>query len=102
MTHRSPTRPSRGRLFSLGLLVVSATLALALPSAARAIVNIEGVTPEQLPDFDSRASVEPTAEQLAAADALGASVSWNRFGVASSVTRNGNYLARGLQAPDAV
>jgi hypothetical protein len=59
------------------------------------------VTPEQLPDYDSRASVAPTAEQLAAANALGANVSWSRFGTAASVIKYGGYVTTGLQAPDA-
>src|SRR3954453_3043347 len=84
---------------SFGVLLVAA---LALPSAGRAVVNIEGHTPAPLPDYDSRASVAPTTDQLTAANALGADVSWNRFGVASSVSKNGNYVAKGLQAPDAV
>ncbi len=93
---------TRGRLFCIALVVGLSTLALALPSAGRAIVNIEGHTPAALPDYDSRASVAPSADQLAAASALGADVSWNRFGVASSVSNSGNYVAKGLQAPDAV
>jgi hypothetical protein len=83
-------------------LITLSTLALTLPSAGRAVVNIEGITPAPLPDYDSRASVSPTADQLAAASALGADVSWNQFGVASSVSKSGNYIAKGLQAPDAV
>src|SRR5262249_44252286 len=92
----------RGGRFGLALFVVLWLIALALPAASTAVVNIEGQTPEPLPDFDARASVAPAADQLAAARALGADVSWNRFGVASAVSRNGNYVTRGLQAPDAV
>ena len=88
----------RGRRFCFALFVTLSTLALALPSAGRAIVNIEGHTPEALPDYDSRASVAPSADQLAAASALGANVDWNRFGVASSVSKAGGYITTGLQA----
>jgi extracellular elastinolytic metalloproteinase len=93
---------TRGRLFCIALVVGLSTLALALPSAGRAIVNIEGHTPAALPDYDSRASVAPTADQLAAANVLGANVDWNRFGVASSVSKAGAYITSGLQATDAV
>src|SRR3954454_5116516 len=97
------TRPrTRALWFSIATFAVLMVAALALPAAGRAVVNIEGHTPAPLPDFDSRASVAPTADQLAAANALGSDVSWNRFGVASSVSKNGNYVAKGLQAPDAV
>src|SRR3954469_13174892 len=97
------TRPrTRALWFSIASFAVLLAAALALPSAARAVVNIEGHTPAPLPDFDSRASVAPTADQLTAANALGSDVSWNRFGVASSVSKNGNYVAKGLQASDAV
>jgi hypothetical protein len=95
---------SRAPGISLCAVVVTALsiLALALPAAGQAVVNIEGQTPEALPDYDSRASVAPSADQLAAANALGADVTWNRFGVASSVSNAGRYMTKGLQAPDAV
>jgi extracellular elastinolytic metalloproteinase len=97
------TRPrTRALWFSIASFAVLLAAALALPSAASAVVNIEGHTPAPLPDYDSRASVAPTADQLTAANALGADVSWNRFGVASSVSKNGSFVAKGLQAPDAV
>ena len=83
-------------------LAALSMLVLVLPSAGRAVVNIEGVTQTALPDFDSRAKVAPTADQLAAANALGADVSWNRFGAVSSISKAGAFIATGLQAPDAV
>jgi extracellular elastinolytic metalloproteinase len=87
---------------SVAMLTVLAVAALAFPATGRAVVNIEGHTPAPLPDYDSRASTAPTADQLAAANALGADVSWNRFGAASAVSNNGKYVTGGLQAPDAV
>src|SRR3954454_8998985 len=77
-------------------------LLLALPSTGGAVGNIEEVTPQALPDFDSRATVEPSADQLAAAKALGASVSWNQFGSAASVVKLDGFVASGIAAPDAV
>ena len=100
-THQSAHR-RRALLFSAITVAALSMLALALPAAGLAVVNIEGHTPKALPDYDSRASVAPSADQLAAASALGADVSWNRFGVASSVSNSGNYVTKGLQAPDAV
>jgi extracellular elastinolytic metalloproteinase len=102
MGNRRCSRPLRGRKFCVGLFIVLAAIALALPGAGRAVVHIEGVTPEQLPDFDARDSVAPSADELSAANALGANVSWNRFGVAASVSKAGAYVTTGLQATDAV
>ncbi len=99
---RSRRPRTRVLLFSAGIVATLCVVAAAVPSAGRAVVNIEGQTPAPLPDYDSRASVAPTADQLAAANALGANVSWNRFGVASSVSKTGNFVTEGLQAPDAV
>ena len=93
--------PDRRGLSLCAVMAVLSTLALALPSAGRAVVNIEGHTPAPLPDYDSRASAAPTADQLAAATALGVDVSWNRFGVASAVSNNGAYITKNIQASDA-
>src|SRR5262245_1652432 len=92
----------RGLHPGIVILAALSVLVLILPSAGRAVVNIEGETPAALPDYDSRASVAPAADQLAAADALGADVSWNRFGAASAVSKDGAFITKGLQAPDAV
>src|SRR4051812_42085537 len=73
-----------------------------LPSVGGAVVNIEWSTHEALPDYDARATVDPSADQLAAARSLGASVQWNQFGAPSSVIRYGGALASGISAPDAV
>src|SRR3954468_20349019 len=89
------------RVRVLPLLAVLFAL-LALPSTGGAVGNIEEVTPQALPDFDSRATVEPSADQLAAAKALGASVSWNQFGSAASVVKLDGFVASGIAAPDAV
>ena len=93
--------PDRRGLWLCAVMAALSTLALALPSAGRAVVNIEGHTPAPLPDYDSRASAAPTADQLAAAAALGADVGWNRFGVASAVSNDGAYITKGIQASDA-
>ena len=100
LKHASP-RPYGARHAAV-LIAALSIVALALPSAGRSVVSIEGQTPQALPDYDSRASVAPSADQLAAADATGADVKWNEFGVASSVSRAGAYVAKGLEAPDAV
>jgi hypothetical protein len=54
--------PDRCGLSLCAVIAALSTLALALPSASRAIVNIEGHTPAPLPDYDSRASAAPTAD----------------------------------------
>jgi extracellular elastinolytic metalloproteinase len=96
------TKGMRSRAGFAVLVTALATLALVVPSAAHSIVNIEGQTPAALPDYDSRASVAPSADQLAAAKAVGADVTWNRFGVASSVSNAGGYVTKGVQGPNAV
>ncbi|HEY8471532.1 MAG TPA: M36 family metallopeptidase [Natronosporangium sp.] len=59
--------------------------------------------PEQLPDIDTRLAepaVTPTAEQLALAEDLDATVRWTQFGTAQSVLRYGDFLTTGIQAAD--
>ncbi|MPZ26048.1 MAG: hypothetical protein GEV12_06265 [Micromonosporaceae bacterium] len=54
---------------------------------------------ESLDDVDTRATasaVAPAAEQLALADALGATVRWTPFGTAQSVVRHGEFLTTGV------
>jgi extracellular elastinolytic metalloproteinase len=84
-------------------LAALALFALVAGSAARGAVDIPELSSGGLPDLDMRRSVvAPTAGQVAAADALGADVSWNRFGTPSSVFDVDGTLASGLQAADAV
>ncbi|HEX2032275.1 MAG TPA: M36 family metallopeptidase [Actinomycetota bacterium] len=98
---RSP-RPRPVRLL-LGAIAVVLALALAVPPAATAPrrpasepVIFDGE--HGLPDVDGRrGSAAPSPEQVAAADALGATrVSWSRFGTPQSLIRHGGYLATGL------
>jgi hypothetical protein len=71
-------------------------------SAAHGALEIEGLQ-QALPDLDTRTTVAaPTAAQTAAADRLGAAVTWNRFGTPSSVYKLDGNLATGVQAPTAV
>ena len=94
---------TRTLLFSAVIVTVLSALALAPPSAGTRDRQHRGASHRKLlPDYDSRTSVAPSADQLAAANALGANVTWSRFGVASSVSNGGAYVAKGLQAPDAV
>src|SRR5215208_3383277 len=84
------------------VLTALATLALTLPSVGSSIVNIEGVTNDQLPDFDSRGDVTATDDAPAAgAAAVGAHVTWNSLGTPSSMIRYGGYLKTGIQAKSA-
>lgn len=76
----------------LGSLLTLALLAL--PATANAGV---------LGDLDSRTGeVAPTAAQKAAATALGAQVTWTRFGTPASLRKDGDYLAAGVAGGDAV
>jgi extracellular elastinolytic metalloproteinase len=107
---RSPQR--RGATFRLLVLatvlaISSLTLMLASPAspAPRGTVDGQSIAvdllgrPIGLADVDARAgSVQPTAGQLAAVDALGASARWNRFGTVQSLIRYGGFLATGLSA----
>ena len=61
----------RAMLFCGGIVATLSVDAAAVPSAGHAVVTIEGQTQTPLPDSDSRASVAPSADQLAAADAHG-------------------------------
>jgi hypothetical protein len=57
------------RFLRPAIFVAFAALALVLPPIGSSVVYIEGITPEQLPDYDSRASLAPSADQLVAANA---------------------------------
>ncbi|HWC32217.1 MAG TPA: M36 family metallopeptidase, partial [Actinomycetota bacterium] len=91
------------RLFA-GAVAVLICLALAVPPGATASRRPEATEPvifdgeHGLEEFDARrGSVDPSPEQIAAADALGATrVAWNRFGTPHSLIRHGGYLATGL------
>jgi hypothetical protein len=76
-------------------------LMLIVPAIGGAVGNIEEVTPQGLPDYDSRATVAPSDDQIAAAGALNATVAWNQFGTPSSVIKFGGFLASGISAPSA-
>ncbi len=55
-------------------------------------------TPQGLPDFDSRVgSIAPSAAQLSAVQALGATADWNQFGTIHTLLKYGGFLASGVQ-----
>jgi extracellular elastinolytic metalloproteinase len=102
--HRPITRRPLGtRALRPAILVALAALALALPPIGSSYVYIEGVTNDQLPDFDSRDDAAPTADQVALAGtaAVGARITWNSLGTPGSMIRYGGYLATGIHAPSA-
>ncbi|MGZ4310189.1 MAG: hypothetical protein ACXVRG_12735, partial [Gaiellaceae bacterium] len=76
-------------------------MALMLTPSSFGIVNIEGVTNDQLPDFDARATLAPTADQVQAAAQVPGHVQWNTFGTPAEVTRWGGYLSTHIKAPSA-
>ena len=71
---------SRRTVLRAALPLALAALALALPTSGAGFVDLDDNSPAQLPDIDVRESVAPTADQLAAASALGARVEWNSLG----------------------
>jgi extracellular elastinolytic metalloproteinase len=90
----------RRTMVRVAVFALLAALVLAVPSLTSGAVHIEGVTEEALPDFDARATVDPSAAQLAAAKDLGADVRWNEFGTPSSVYRHGGFVATGVAGAD--
>ena len=55
-----------------------------------------------LGNLDSRAgSIQPTAQQRAAAERLGAEVTWNEFGTPRSMIRYGGYLSTSVRGTSA-
>jgi extracellular elastinolytic metalloproteinase len=78
-----------------------ALMALMLTPSSFGIVNIEGVTNDQLPDFDARVDAAPSAAQLQAAAGIHGRVTWNSLGTPGQITRRGGYLSTHLKAPSA-
>jgi hypothetical protein len=84
------------------VLAAFAALSLLVPSAAYGVGQIHDHQ-HALADVDARAgSVAPTAAQRRAADALGVSVQWNRFGTPESMIRHGGYIETGIRGANAV
>ena len=76
-------------------------MALMLTPSSFGIVNIEGVTNDQLPDFDARVALAPTPDQVHAAGQVPGRVSWSKYGTPAELTRWGGYLSTGIKAPSA-
>ena len=86
----------------LAFLFALAALALVLAPVGSSIVYIEGVTNDQLPDFDSRGDVSATEDApTGATAATGVHVTWNTLGTPSSMIRYGGYLKTGIHAKSA-
>jgi extracellular elastinolytic metalloproteinase len=85
--------------------VVLWALALALVVAPSAFgqFQVDGHGHEgELADLDTRtATIAPSAAQLDAVAALGATARWTDFGTAQSLIRHGGFLATGIQAASA-
>jgi hypothetical protein len=95
----------RRRTAALALAVLAAIAASAFLTGSSGLAAVDPELPaaDALPDLDVRTtSVAPSAAQLAAADQLGAEVTWNRFGTPSTVYNLDGNLATGVVAPDAV
>src|SRR3954469_17852524 len=86
-----------------GVLLALAALWLVAASAASAALDIEGIRAGTLPNYDARTGhLTPTAAQLQAVDALGASATWNDFGTPHVLVKDGGFLATGVQGATAV
>ena len=93
----------RTRALRAVLLAAFAALALTVVPSSFGIVYIEGVTNDQLPDFDASADLElaPTDAQTRAAYSLGANVTWNSYGTPATIFNPSGYVATGIKAPSA-
>ena len=77
-------------------VLLAAGLALALPASALSVGKIHDHQ-EGHGRVDTRAgSVAPTAAQMSAVEALGATVRWNRYGTPASLSSDDGFLAEGL------
>jgi hypothetical protein len=83
------------------LLATLTVLALTLVPSSFGIVDIEGLTTDQLPDYDARATIAPTSAQLTAAKSIQGRITWNTYGTPGSIIRDGGYIATGIKAPTA-
>jgi extracellular elastinolytic metalloproteinase len=88
------------RLLKVVPAAALAVLALTLVPSSFGVVNL-GTNHNQLPDFDARGKVAPTAGQLAAARSLHAKVSWSKLGTPSQIFKRGGYITTGLKAGSA-
>jgi extracellular elastinolytic metalloproteinase len=90
---------SRSR--ALGSVAALALVTLLLPAAAGGVGNVLDAH-EEFPDVDARTgSIQPSAEQLAIVEALGAHASWNEFGTPRTLIEYGDFLATGLSGDPA-
>src|SRR3954451_19670667 len=95
-THSSAAR-------RLGVLLALLALWLVAATAANAALNLDGIQDGALPNYEARTgAVAPTAAQLDAVDAMGANATWNSFGTPHVLTKDGGFLATGVQGSTAV
>ena len=84
------------------IVVAALLLVLSYPGGALGAGFIEGVHPDAIADYDTRAgSIDPTAAQLQAVQALGARATWNDFGTPHTLVADDAFLATGVQGNDA-
>ena len=91
------------RRCGLAIAVAAFLLVLSYPGGALGAGFIEGVHPDAIADYDTRTgSIDPTAAQLQAVEALGARATWNDFGTPHTLVAEDAFLATGVQGNDAV
>ena len=92
MTRGRGNRLSAARWLGVAFALVAFTLTAT--SSAFAAGHIEGIRDNFLPNYDARSgSLAPTAAQLAAVDAMGATATWNDFGTPHVLSKDGAFLA---------
>jgi extracellular elastinolytic metalloproteinase len=100
----SPGRSGARGMRVAAIAAVAAVAVLATTSSSSAYIFIPEIDNDVQTFVDARATtaVPPSAEQLVAADRLGATVTWSRFGTPQSVIKHGGFLATGIEAAGAV
>jgi extracellular elastinolytic metalloproteinase len=86
-----------------GAIAGLVALVLVVTTAALGAGDIEGIHDGALPNYDARTgAIAPGATQLAAVEALGATATWNNFGTPHVLSKEGAFLATGVQGDDAI
>ena len=108
ISNSTPSRRSR----YLGGAVIAAAASLTLiftPTGAQGLAQIGDDVAvddiDHLDDLDTRDGadpIQPTAAQLEAVAALGATARWTPFGTPQSLIKHGDFLATGIEGSDAV
>ena len=90
----TPVRARRSASLGLTALMIASLL---VPAPAMAAGATSAFDTGVVSDFDARTGhVNPSSAQVSAVNALGAKVTWNKFGTPASLIKYGGFLATGL------